>query len=73
VVLALCRNFWDRKTLPEMAWAPWLVLYIAASAIIAMLVARYVSEPANQAIRNRFAASSAARGPVVKGPLTQPD
>lgn len=73
VVLALCRNVWDRKTLPEAAWAPWFALYIAVSALVAMLVARYVSEPANQAIRHRFAASPAVPAPVVKVPLAVRD
>lgn len=61
IVLALARNAWDRKTLPELAWAPWLGLYVAASALVAMLVARYLSEPANQAIRSRL--RSAPRPP----------
>jgi peptidoglycan/LPS O-acetylase OafA/YrhL len=60
IVLALCRNFWDKRTLPEIAWTPWFALYIAGSATVAMLVARYVSEPANRAIRNRFVTTSAA-------------
>jgi peptidoglycan/LPS O-acetylase OafA/YrhL len=65
IVLALARNVWDRKTLPEMAWAPWLGLYVAVSALVAMGVARYFSEPANQAIRSRF--TSAPRPPRLSG------
>ncbi len=56
VVLALCRNAWDKHTLPAAAWAPWFALYLGASALAAYLVARFVSEPANLAIRARFIA-----------------
>jgi len=54
VVLALMRNVWDKRTLPAAAWTPWLALFLASSALVAMLVARFVSEPANRAIRSRL-------------------
>lgn len=60
VVLALMRNVWDKKTLPAAMWTPWFALFIAASALAAMLVARYVSEPANRAIRARLAPKPAS-------------
>ena len=60
LVLALLRNVWDKRTLPAAAWTPWLVLFIAASAFVAMLVARFVSEPANRAIRSRLTASTSS-------------
>jgi len=65
VVLALLRNIWDKRTLPEIAWTPWLMLFVAASAFVAMLVARFVSEPANRAIRNRLGSDS--RKPLAQG------
>ncbi len=71
IVLALCRNVWDKKTLPEIAWTPWFALFIAVSALVAMLIARFISEPANQAIRQRFVPASAAPGLAVKAPLGQ--
>jgi peptidoglycan/LPS O-acetylase OafA/YrhL len=55
VVLALARNAWDRNDLPAAAWLPWLLLYVGVSALVAMAVARWLSEPANRAIRRRLA------------------
>ncbi len=52
VVLATLRNVLDREDLPSYAWFPWLMLFLLLSALVAMLVARFVSEPANRAIRN---------------------
>lgn len=54
IALALMRNVWDKHTLPAAGWLPWFVLFVAASALVAMLVARFVSEPANRALRQRF-------------------
>jgi peptidoglycan/LPS O-acetylase OafA/YrhL len=64
VVLALCRNVWDKHTLPAAAWAPWFALYLGASALAAMAVSRFLSEPANRAIRARFIARTATREPA---------
>jgi peptidoglycan/LPS O-acetylase OafA/YrhL len=55
VVLALARNAWDRNDLPAAAWLPWMLLYVGVSALVAMVVARWLSEPANRAIRRRLA------------------
>jgi peptidoglycan/LPS O-acetylase OafA/YrhL len=54
IVLALFRNIRDRDDLPAAAWLPWMLLYIAVSALVAMTVARLLSEPANRAIRARL-------------------
>lgn len=54
IVLALFRNAWDRNELPAAAWVPWMLLYIGVSAVAAMCVARWISEPANRAIRKRL-------------------
>jgi peptidoglycan/LPS O-acetylase OafA/YrhL len=55
VVLALARNAWDRNELPAAAWLPWMLLYVGLSALVAMVIARGLSEPANRAIRGRLA------------------
>ncbi|HUQ11362.1 MAG TPA: acyltransferase [Steroidobacteraceae bacterium] len=55
VVLALARNACDRDDLPAWAWLPWMLLYVGVSALAAMVVSRWLSEPANRAIRRRFA------------------
>jgi peptidoglycan/LPS O-acetylase OafA/YrhL len=54
IVLASMRNVWDKHTLPAAAWLPWLMLFVTISALAAMLVARFVSEPANRALRKRL-------------------
>ncbi len=51
VALALMRNVVDKQSLSTLAWFPWLILFITASALAAMLIAQFVSEPANRAIR----------------------
>jgi peptidoglycan/LPS O-acetylase OafA/YrhL len=51
VVLALMRNVFARDVLSPLAWAAWLVLFLTLAASVAYVVARYVSEPANKAIR----------------------
>jgi peptidoglycan/LPS O-acetylase OafA/YrhL len=55
VVLALMRNVFARNVLQPWAWGAWLALFLALAAVVAYLVARYISEPANKAIR-RFVA-----------------
>ena len=72
VVLALLRNIWDKKTLPELAWTPWLVLFLVASAFVSMLVARFVSEPANRAIRSRMGLGMNRAG-AITAPGYQPE
>jgi peptidoglycan/LPS O-acetylase OafA/YrhL len=54
VVLALMRNVITKQELSYAARLPWLLLFLGLSALLALLVARYVSEPANRAIRRGF-------------------
>ena len=66
VVLAAMRDGVPRSALGYDWKLPWLLLFIAASAGVAALVARYFSEPVNAALRRRFdtarAMSRGARG-----------
>jgi peptidoglycan/LPS O-acetylase OafA/YrhL len=62
VVLALMRNIWDKKTLPAALWVPWFAVFIAAAALAGMLVSRFVSEPANKAIRARLTPMATSAG-----------
>jgi peptidoglycan/LPS O-acetylase OafA/YrhL len=57
VVLALMRDALPRDQLGYAGKLPWLSCYLLASAAVAWLVARHVSEPANASIRRRFFAS----------------
>ncbi len=54
IVLATMRNLLDKTELSYWARLPWLLLFLVLTAILAALVARYVSEPANRAIRQRW-------------------
>lgn len=54
VVLALMRNLLTKETLGYAARLPWLALFLGLTMIVAALVARYVSEPANAALRRNF-------------------
>jgi peptidoglycan/LPS O-acetylase OafA/YrhL len=67
VVLALMRNVFARNVLQPWAWAAWLALFLTLAAAVAYIVARYVSEPANRAIR-RFAveADGAEKAKAIK-------
>lgn len=51
IVLATMRNILTRAELSHAMRLPWLALFLAASALVAMLVSRHVSEPANRALR----------------------
>jgi len=51
VVLALMRNAFARNVLQPWAWGGWLVLFLALASAVAYVVAKYISEPTNQAIR----------------------
>jgi len=51
IVLALMRNVLSKDQLSYAARLPWFALFLSLSALLAWLVARYVSEPANVAIR----------------------
>lgn len=53
IVLAGMRNVATKETLGYGARLPWLLLFLCLTALAAALVARYVSEPANAALRRR--------------------
>jgi peptidoglycan/LPS O-acetylase OafA/YrhL len=61
IVLAAMRNAVTKEQLNYYTRLPWFALFLSLSALVAWLVARYVSEPANVAIRQRFGKSVAAR------------
>ena len=54
IVLAAMRNLQTKATLSYAARLPWLLLFLVATALIAAMVARYVSEPANARLRRRI-------------------
>jgi len=56
VVLACMRDLVPRDTLANGAKPLWLLVFIALSCAVAAAVSRYFSEPANRALRQRFAA-----------------
>ncbi len=56
IVLALLRNVLGKEQLTYAVRLPWFLLFVSLSACVAWLVARYVSEPANAAIRRLGAA-----------------
>ncbi|OBV41282.1 acyltransferase family protein [Janthinobacterium psychrotolerans] len=51
IVLAVMRNLVTREELSYALRLPWLALFVAVSALVAMLVSRHLSEPANRALR----------------------
>lgn len=51
IVLAGMRNVVDKAHLSYGARLPWLLLFLCLTALAAALVARYVSDPANAALR----------------------
>jgi peptidoglycan/LPS O-acetylase OafA/YrhL len=55
VVLACMRDLVPRDTLANGAKPLWLLVFIALSCVAAAVVSRYFSEPANRALRQRFA------------------
>lgn len=58
IVLAAMRNLIDKANLSYAARLPWLLLFLALTALTAALIARYLSEPANAAIRRLYAAAT---------------
>jgi len=54
VVLGLMRNVLNKEQLSYAARLPWFFLFLFLSVLVARLVARYVSEPANLAIRQHY-------------------
>ncbi|MBV8660096.1 MAG: acyltransferase [Burkholderiales bacterium] len=67
IILAGLRNLTDRDHLSHAMRLPWLALFIALSAALAWLVARYIGDPANHALRRRWA----RRGPIESVPPAQ--
>lgn len=61
VVLAAMLNLVDRKALSYAARLPWMALFLALACVAGALMARYVAEPANAAIRRRFARGEGVR------------
>ncbi|MES2300075.1 MAG: acyltransferase [Pseudomonadota bacterium] len=59
VILALMRNVFARGELAPWSWTLWFALFLTLSTLVAFLVARFVSEPANRAIR-RFSVGAHA-------------
>jgi peptidoglycan/LPS O-acetylase OafA/YrhL len=51
LVLALMRNLLTKEDLSYGARLPWLLVFLGLSALVAALVAHYVGEPANSALR----------------------
>lgn len=66
IVLAGMRNVVDKAGLAYAGRLPWLLAFLAATALAAALVARCVSEPANAAIRRRL------RRPAMAAPSCAP-
>jgi peptidoglycan/LPS O-acetylase OafA/YrhL len=54
VILALMRNVYARGELQPLGWAFWFAFFVILSGMLAHLVAQYISEPANLAIRTRY-------------------
>jgi len=55
VVLACMRDLVPRDALANGAKPLWLIVFVALSCIAAAVVSRYFTEPANRALRQRFA------------------
>lgn len=58
IVLAAMRNVFDKTALSYAATLPWFLVFIGVTALVAALVARYLSEPANAAIRRAWNAKT---------------
>jgi peptidoglycan/LPS O-acetylase OafA/YrhL len=68
IVLAAMRNLVDKAHLSYAARLPWLALFLALTALAAVLVSRYLSEPANAAIR-RYGRNDTGNGRRAAPPL----
>lgn len=64
IVLGLMRNAIDKAHLSYAARLPWFVLFIGLTAALAALVARYVAQPSNEALRRRFLTRSSGTLPA---------
>jgi peptidoglycan/LPS O-acetylase OafA/YrhL len=62
VVLGLMRNVLTKEQLSYGARLPWLLLFLGLTALLSSLVSRYVSEPADVAIRRRYLAKRKRKG-----------
>lgn len=60
IVPAVLREFVPRAQMSAAWKPPALLLFIAASAGVAALVARYFAEPVNAALRRRFGTARAS-------------
>jgi peptidoglycan/LPS O-acetylase OafA/YrhL len=58
IVLGLMRNLIAKEEMGYALHLPWLALFVLLSCLIAAAVARWVSEPASRALRQRFANGS---------------
>jgi peptidoglycan/LPS O-acetylase OafA/YrhL len=54
VVLALMRNAIAKDELSYAGSLPWLLLFLILTGVVAALVSRFISEPANAAIRDGY-------------------
>lgn len=48
------RKLTDRVNLSHAARLPWLLLFLALTALTAALISRYLSAPTNAALRRRY-------------------
>jgi peptidoglycan/LPS O-acetylase OafA/YrhL len=71
IVLALMRNLVDQQQLGYAARLPWLLLFLTLTALVAVGVARSVAEPANAALRRRFARPIPTSAPKAHKRFTQ--
>lgn len=58
IVLAAMRNVFDKTALSYAATLPWFLVFIGVTALAAGVVARYLSDPANAAIRRAWNAKA---------------
>ena len=58
IVLGVMRNLIDKANLSYTAKLPWLLLFLALTALTAALISRYLSEPANTALRRLYAGAT---------------
>ena len=61
IVLATLRNVIPKGTMPYVYKLPMFVLFVIASVLLAVAVARYYAEPANALLRERLMARRTAR------------
>jgi peptidoglycan/LPS O-acetylase OafA/YrhL len=64
ILLGLMRNILEKAQLTYATRLPWLLLFLLMSALLAALVAKFVSEPSNRYVRRRFGFSRASSDDV---------